>query len=131
MSRIRSIKPEFFLDEELAELSPLTRLLFVGLWTLADCEGRLEDRPKRIRAQLHPDVYKRQLPMSFRIATNQSIVLRLTASDRAQHAAPVENAVWSLADSALATLEAAADGMSAKISAKGAAGTVAGEVRAD
>ena len=54
MSRIRSIKPEFFLDEELAELSPLTRLLFVGLWTLADCEGRLEDRPKRIRAQLHP-----------------------------------------------------------------------------
>ena len=24
------------------------------MWTLADCEGRLEDRPKRIRAQLHP-----------------------------------------------------------------------------
>lgn len=54
MSRIRTIKPEFFLDDELAELTPLTRLLFIGLWTLADCEGRLEDRPKRIRAQLHP-----------------------------------------------------------------------------
>jgi hypothetical protein len=54
MSRIRTIKPEFFLDDDLAELPPLTRLLFIGLWTLADCEGRLEDRPKRIRAQLHP-----------------------------------------------------------------------------
>lgn len=54
MSRIRTIKPEFFLNDELAELSPLTRLLFIGLWTLADCKGRMEDRPKRIRAQLHP-----------------------------------------------------------------------------
>lgn len=54
MSRIRTIKPEFFIDDELAELSVLTRLLFVGLWTLADCKGRMEDRPKRIRAQLHP-----------------------------------------------------------------------------
>ncbi len=54
MSRIRTIKPEFFLDDELAELSPLHRLLFIGLWTLADCEGRLEDRPKRIRAQILP-----------------------------------------------------------------------------
>jgi hypothetical protein len=54
MSRIRTIKPSFFLDDELAELSPLTRLLFIGLWTLADCEGRLEDRPKRIRAQVLP-----------------------------------------------------------------------------
>ncbi len=54
MSRIRTIKPGFFIDEELAELTPLNRLLFIGLWTLADGEGRLEDRPKRIRAQLHP-----------------------------------------------------------------------------
>ena len=54
MSRIRTIKPDFFLDDELAELSPLTRLLFIGLWTLVDCQGRMEDRPKRIRAQLHP-----------------------------------------------------------------------------
>ncbi len=54
MSRIRTIKPDFFLDDGLAELPPLTRLLFIGLWTLADCKGRLEDRPKKIRAQLHP-----------------------------------------------------------------------------
>lgn len=54
MSRARNIKPGFFKNEDLAELSPLTRLLFAGLWTLADREGRLEDRPKRIRAEILP-----------------------------------------------------------------------------
>ncbi len=54
MARIRSIKPEFFLHEGLADLSPLHRLFFVGLWTLADKAGRLEDRPKRIKAALLP-----------------------------------------------------------------------------
>lgn len=29
-------------------------MLFAGLWTLADREGRLEDRPRRIKAQLFP-----------------------------------------------------------------------------
>lgn len=41
-------------NEELAELEPLARLLFVYLWMLADREGRLEDRPKRIAAQALP-----------------------------------------------------------------------------
>jgi hypothetical protein len=54
MSRLRTIKPGFFLDEELAECSPLARLLFAGIWTIADREGRLEDRPKRIKVQTLP-----------------------------------------------------------------------------
>lgn len=54
MARIRTIKPEFFLHERLAELSALHRLLFIGLWTLADRDGRLEDRPKRIKAAILP-----------------------------------------------------------------------------
>jgi hypothetical protein len=54
MARIRNIKPEFFDDEELAEVPPVTRLLFVGLWTQADREGRLEDRPERLRVRLFP-----------------------------------------------------------------------------
>ncbi len=52
--RIRSIKPDFFKDDELAALPPIARLLFVGLWCMADCEGRLEDRPTRIRAEVLP-----------------------------------------------------------------------------
>lgn len=52
--RARMLKPGFFKNEELAAFEPLTRVLFAGLWCLADREGRLEDRPARIRAELLP-----------------------------------------------------------------------------
>lgn len=54
MARSRNIKPGFFTNDRLAECDPLARLLFAGLWTIADREGRLEDRPKRIKAELLP-----------------------------------------------------------------------------
>jgi hypothetical protein len=54
MARIRNIKPEFFLNEDLAELSSDARLAFIGLWTMADHEGRMDDRPKRTRLVLFP-----------------------------------------------------------------------------
>ncbi len=54
MARTRNIKPGFFTNEELAEIEPLGRLLFAGLWTIADREGRIEDRPKRIKAAILP-----------------------------------------------------------------------------
>lgn len=52
--RIRTIKPEFFKHDVVASLDPRTRLLFIGLWCLADCKGRLEDRPKRIGVEVLP-----------------------------------------------------------------------------
>jgi hypothetical protein len=52
--RSRSIKPGLFKNEDLASLPIAARMLFVGLWCLADREGRLEDRPKRIKAELFP-----------------------------------------------------------------------------
>ena len=54
MARTRSIKPSFFKNEHLAECEPMARLLFIGLWTLADRDGRLENRPMRIKAELFP-----------------------------------------------------------------------------
>lgn len=54
MPRIRTIKPDFFKNEILAELPFTCRLLFIGLWTQADKEGRMEDRPKRLKAELFP-----------------------------------------------------------------------------
>ena len=41
MARARNIKPGFFRNADLAELTFEARLLFIGLWTLADSEGRL------------------------------------------------------------------------------------------
>ena len=52
MPRARNLKPGFFSNESLAECSPWARLCFAGLWTLADRDGRLEDRPKRIKGEL-------------------------------------------------------------------------------
>ena len=54
MARARNIKPSFFTNDELAEIDPLGRLLFIALWTMADREGRLEDRPRRIKAEALP-----------------------------------------------------------------------------
>ncbi|WP_430317540.1 hypothetical protein [Pseudomonas nitroreducens] len=54
MARARNIKPSFFKNEDLADLAFSDRLLFIGLWCLADREGRLEDRPRRIKIELFP-----------------------------------------------------------------------------
>lgn len=54
MARARNIKPGFFLNDELAECSRDARLLFIGLWTIADREGRLVDKPKRIKLEVFP-----------------------------------------------------------------------------
>ncbi len=52
--RVRDLKPGFFTNEDLGALPPLARLLFAGLWCLADCLGRLEDRPLRIKVSILP-----------------------------------------------------------------------------
>jgi len=52
--RARNLKPGFFKNDELAECDPLARILFQGLWCMADREGRMELRPKRIKAEILP-----------------------------------------------------------------------------
>lgn len=54
MARMRIIKPAFFINEDLAKLPFQARLLFIGLWTLSDRRGFVEDRPRKIKAQLFP-----------------------------------------------------------------------------
>ena len=52
--RIRNICPGFWKNHLLGDLDFWERLLFQGLWCLADCKGRLEDVPRRIKAELFP-----------------------------------------------------------------------------
>jgi hypothetical protein len=54
MPRIRYLKPEFFLDEDLSFVTVEARLTFGGLWCHADREGRLEDRPAYLKTQIWP-----------------------------------------------------------------------------
>lgn len=54
MARIRSIKIDLFLDDGLESVSLEAHFLLAGLPVLADRAGRLEDKPKRIHAQIFP-----------------------------------------------------------------------------
>jgi len=57
-ARIRTIKPDFFLDEELYDLEASSgvpiRVAFAGLWTQADREGRFEWRPRSLKSVILP-----------------------------------------------------------------------------
>lgn len=55
MSRIRQIKPSWFLDKELRRgTSADAREFYVGLWMLADDDGFLSWDVERIAAELYP-----------------------------------------------------------------------------
>ncbi|MDI6706150.1 MAG: hypothetical protein QME73_07830 [Bacillota bacterium] len=52
MEQIRSIQQIIFNKDTMGELPPLTRLLFIGLWCIAGREGRLEDKPRKIKKMI-------------------------------------------------------------------------------
>ena len=54
MARARNIKPSFFQNEELSDLTALERLAFIGMWTISDFKGCFEYRPKRLKIQILP-----------------------------------------------------------------------------
>lgn len=54
MARKRMIDPDFWSDEAVGALSLCGRLLFMGLISQADDEGRLRGNPALIRSQLFP-----------------------------------------------------------------------------
>lgn len=54
MARIRSVKPELFINEQVGDVSMAARVFFIGLFTQADKAGRVEWLPKRIKVQLFP-----------------------------------------------------------------------------
>jgi hypothetical protein len=55
VARIRTIKPEFWTDEKMSLLDVTTRLVFLGLISLADDAGRLVDNVKLLDGQLFPN----------------------------------------------------------------------------
>ena len=52
--RYRMIKPDFWEDEKIAQLSDKAKLLFIALWNFADDEGLLENNPKWIKIKCFP-----------------------------------------------------------------------------
>lgn len=54
MARIRSIKPEFCVSEQLAECSPNARLVFALMWMFCDDQGIHPAKPKTLKAEIFP-----------------------------------------------------------------------------
>lgn len=54
MARIRTIKPEFFTSEDIVNLTPMARLLYIALWCEADKEGRLVWKPTTFKLRYLP-----------------------------------------------------------------------------
>jgi uncharacterized phage protein (TIGR02220 family) len=77
--RARNIKPGFFKNDELAELDPIVRLLFVGLWCYADKAGRFEWRPKRIKAEILP-YDNGDITVMLRLLHDQGFIQRYTVN---------------------------------------------------
>jgi hypothetical protein len=54
VARIRTIKPDFWTNEKVLGIKPLTRLLFIGMWNFADDFGRMQFAPLGIKAKIFP-----------------------------------------------------------------------------
>jgi hypothetical protein len=55
VARIRTIKPDFWTNEKILSVNPLTRLLFIGMWNFADDFGRMQFAPLGIKAKVFPN----------------------------------------------------------------------------
>jgi hypothetical protein len=82
MARSRNLKPSFFKNEDLAECCMEARLCFAGLWCLADREGRLEDRPKRIKGELFAFDSVEVEPLLQQLA-DRGFIVRYRVADQA------------------------------------------------
>lgn len=54
MARIRTIKPDFFTSEQVADCSPTSRLLFIGMWCFCDDGGVHPASIKRLKMEIFP-----------------------------------------------------------------------------
>lgn len=54
MARIRTIKPDIWIDEKFVALSLPARLLFIGTWNFADDDGNLERNAIKLKMQIFP-----------------------------------------------------------------------------
>jgi hypothetical protein len=81
MARKRMIDPSFWEDEKLGTLEPMARLLFMGLISQADDEGRLKGHPSLLRSIIFPYDHDITLPqlddwLTLLSADNRKLITR-------------------------------------------------------
>lgn len=98
MARIRTIKPEFFTSEDIVELSPMARLLYIATWCEADREGRLTWKPRTMKLRYFPaddcdiDALARELVASGLVIPYGDGLAYIPAFGKHQHVNPRESA---------------------------------------
>ncbi len=97
MARIRTIKPEFFTSEDIVDLSPLARLLYIATWCEADREGRLVWKPRTMKLRYFPaddcdiDALARELVASGLVVPYDDGLAFIPSFSRHQHVNPRES----------------------------------------
>lgn len=77
--RARNIKPSLFKNEILGTADPLLTILFEGLWCEADRDGRLEDRPLRLKAEILPYRHDADIDGMLNWLVNNGFIARFEA----------------------------------------------------
>lgn len=85
MSRIRTIKPEFWSSKPLAKVSRDARLTFIGLWGMCDDVGVMLDAPKTIAGELFPhddDIGNAEVNRFLTELANGGFILRVSENGK-------------------------------------------------
>lgn len=84
MARIRTIKPEFFTSDTVAQLSLRARLTFIGLWTYCDDFGRGRDNVRLIKAAVWAldDVTTTEIEKDLQELADLRLILRYSVFDK-------------------------------------------------
>lgn len=91
MARIRTIKPEFWTDEDMAEVSEAACLLAIGLLNYADDEGFFNANPKLIKAAVFPIREPSvTIPVMLRELSNHGYLSMFSTSDN-RHFGLIQN----------------------------------------
>jgi hypothetical protein len=81
--KARNIKPGFFRDAELLEVSLEARYLFIGLWCLADREGKLKDQSKQIRIEIFPETKTRDdIETLLNLLAEHNLIIRYVVDNK-------------------------------------------------
>lgn len=82
MEQMCYINQLIFDNDTMGELAPLTRLLFAGLWCLADSEGRAEDKPRKLKKVImeHDDVSSSQIDEMLQSLHDKRFIVRYSTN---------------------------------------------------
>jgi uncharacterized phage protein (TIGR02220 family) len=85
MARIRTVKPEFWANEQVMDCSPMARLLFIGLWNFCDDGGNHPASSKTIKAEIFPgdDITSTSVQELLDELASNSLIALYTAQDKA------------------------------------------------